>query len=211
VHPKLLPLSGLAFVALTLVTVVGIGSTPGTTDSAEEITSFYEGQETRQFIGSFAFAATVPFLVIFAVVLGRSFGRPDREGSIWSQVTSAGAVLAGGAILVTAAIHFALLDASNQEGARQAAPALVALDGSTWVAYNAGLGVMMIGAAGVVLSSAAGRRWVGWIALALGVALFIPFVDFAALLGTLVWIGIASITLARGATRAALAPAPGAA
>jgi hypothetical protein len=136
---RLFPLGGIAFVALVVVTLVVGGSTPEPGDTAAEVVSFYDQNEVRQFITSFVFAATVPFLILFAVGLRSAVGG-DR-GLLWSQVAVAGAILAGGVILVTAAIHFALLDAANQdEVAQEALAAFNVLEGSTWVAYNAGFG-----------------------------------------------------------------------
>jgi hypothetical protein len=40
-------------------------------------------------------------------------------------------------------------------------------------------------------------RPLAWIALVLGVAAFIPFADFFALLATLLWIVVAAVVLAR--------------
>jgi hypothetical protein len=208
---KLFQLSGIVFVAIVVLGIVVVsGSTPGTDEPAADVASFYGDNEVRQFISSFVLAATVPFLVIFAVGLTSALSSSDGRRSTWGQVVIAGAILAGGAILVTALIHFALADvASDDELAADAVLALNALDGSTWVAFNAGFGVMMVGAAGVLLQGAA-HRWLGWVALVLGVALFIPFADFFALLAMLVWIPVTSIVLARGKSAAAPVPAPAA-
>jgi hypothetical protein len=89
--------------------------------------------------------------------------------------------------------------------------ALNALDGNTWMAFNPAFGVMMIGAAGLFLSAAGWHRWLGWSAVVLGIAAFIPFVDFFALLLTLVWVVVTSVVLARARTEAAYVVAPGAA
>jgi hypothetical protein len=191
-------LGGLGFVALTVLTIVVVGgSTPGTDESATKVASFYADNEVRQFISPFLLAATVPLLVFFAVGLATSL--PERDGgrSAWDHVVIAGAILAGGAILATALIHFALADlASNEEVSRDAVLALNMLDGSTWVAFNAGFGVMMLGAAGALLAAGVMRR-LGWVALVLGIAAFIPVADFFALLGTLVWIAVTSVMLSR--------------
>ena len=202
---RLFPLSGIAFVTLVVVSLLVGGSTPGTDTSANDIISFYEANEVRQFVVCFTLAATVPFLVVFAVALTEAAGR-----SPWDHVTIAGAILAGGSILVTALIHFALADVAANDASADAVSALIALDGSTWVAFNAGFGVMMLGAAGVFLSTGA-LRWLGWSALVLGVAAFIPVADFFALLGTLVWILVVSIVLARTRIEPAYVAAPGAA
>ena len=198
---KLFPLSGVAFVVLVLLTIIGIsGGTPGADDSAAEIAAFYEQNEVRQFITSFTFAATVPFLIVFVVGLLRAAALPGGENTAWGHVAIAGAILVGAVILMTAAIHFALLEAATQDVvAREAVVALNLVDGSTWLAFNAGFGVMMLGAAGLLIPLARGRRWLGWIALVLGVALFIPVADFIALLGTLLWIVVTSVMLTRRA------------
>jgi hypothetical protein len=209
-HQRLLPLSGIAFVALALVATLAVGGgTPGTSDSVAEIASFYDENEVRQFITPFAFAATVPFLILFAAGLVRAISARADTSALWGQVVVAGAILVGAVILMTSAIHFALLDAATQdELAGQAVVALNFIDGSTWVAFNAGFGVMMLGAAGLLLSAGV-MRSLGWIALVLGVALFVPFVDFFALMLTLVWIVVVSVLLLRSPKAAhAASPAP---
>jgi hypothetical protein len=68
---------------------------------------------------------------------------------------------------------------------------------TTWVAFNAAFGVIMLGAAGSLLADGRGYRWLGWVALLLGIALFIPYADFIALLLTLIWIIVTSVLLFR--------------
>jgi hypothetical protein len=201
---RLLQLSGIVFVALVVVSVLVVGSTPGTDEPAADVAAFYDENQVRQFIVSFLFPATVPFLVLFAVGLAE---RQD-EGGTWGRVAVAGAILAGGAILATAAIHFALLSAAEEDDASLTVSALNALDGSTWVAFNAGFGVMMLGAAGVFLTGTV-HRWLGWIAVVLGIALFIPVAGFIALLTTLGWIVVTSAVLARRKPAPAHVAAPG--
>lgn len=204
---RLLPLSGIAFVGLVVLSIAIRGQTPGPSDSAAKIVAFYDENEVRQFITAFVFAATVPFLILFVVGLRAVTARADDR--VWGHVAVAGAILAGGSIVITAAIHFALLDASTQDAVvKEAVVAVSSLEGSTWVAFNAGFGVMMLGAAGLLLS-AGGMRWLGWIALALGIALFIPVADFVALLATLVWIVVVSVLQVRAPRAAhAVSPAP---
>jgi hypothetical protein len=72
------------------------------------------------------------------------------------------------------------------------------LDAGSWVAWNGAFGVMMLGAAGCVITRARAHVWLGWAALVIGIALFIPFADFFALILMLVWIIVVSIILARG-------------
>lgn len=189
---KLLPLSGIVFVVSTLVTVIAIGgSTPDTDESAQKIFSYYDAHNGRQILAAFLIAAAVPFLVFFGVSLaagGRSF---------WELVVIVGTALAATGFLLTALLHFALSDAPGNHVSPDAVKALGVLDGDFWMAANAALGVMMLGAAGTMLQR--GVRWLGWTALVLGVALFVPFADFFALLLTALWISVTSVVLSRAA------------
>jgi hypothetical protein len=71
------------------------------------------------------------------------------------------------------------------------------LDGNFWVAANPALGVMMLGAAGWLLGRVGRYNALGWVALILGIGLFIPFVDFIALLLSLLWIMVTSVLVYR--------------
>ena len=192
---RLFPLSGIAFVVLVVVTIVGVGgSTPGTDASASELAAFYGDDAVRQGLGSFLLAAAVPFVVVFGIGLATRAG----ELSIWSYVLIAGTILVAGAVLLTAVVHFALANGADEDISPVALQALNSLDGNTWMAFNPAFGVMMLGAAGVLISARV-LTWLGWIALVVGVAAFIPIADFFALLATLLWIVVTGVTLTRRA------------
>ena len=149
---KWLPLSGVAFVVLMLVVIVGFsGETPGTDDSGAKIASFYDDEGVRQGIAAFLLAATVPFLLLFAAALAGLAGAVDRAWrEIWRRMLLGGSFILGAIIMVMALIHFALVDgADNVDPA--AVQALNLLDGNFWVAANPALGVMMLGAGGWLL------------------------------------------------------------
>jgi len=209
---KLFNLSGLAFVALVLVAVIAIGgSTPGTDASAAKLAAFYSDNTVRQGISAFVLALAALFIVLFGVGLATSLARRDRGGfTSWAYVLLVGTGLVAAGVLLTAFVHFALANGGDENISPVALQALNSLDGNTWMVFNPALGVMMLGAAGVVLAGQS-PRWLGWAALVLGVALFIPFVDFFALVATLLWIVVAGIALARSEAAPAIVAAPGAA
>ena len=201
---RLVPLSGIAFVVLVVVLVVGVGgSTPGTDASASELAAYYSDHAVREGIGSFMLAASAPLLLFFGIGLATAIGtRPAGGLTAWGYVLLAGTILVAGAVLLTAAVHFALANGGDEEISPTALEALNSLDGNTWMAFNPAFGVMMLGAAGVLISARV-LTWLGWIALVIGIAAFIPIADFFALLATLLWILVAGIALARRA------PSPG--
>jgi hypothetical protein len=203
---NLLPWSGVVFVVLVAATVVGVGgSTPDPDASAAKVMSFYGAHQGRQIAAAFVLALAAPFLVAFGATLAASLWPKDR-GPVWELVLLAGSGLAGATVLVTAMVHFALADGADYLSAT-GLQVLNAIDGNTWVAFNAGLGVMMLGAAGSLLSRTAGR-WLAWTALALGVLLFVPFADFFAMLATGLWILVASVLLVRRDRGVAYSTAP---
>jgi hypothetical protein len=206
---KLLPLSGVVSVLVVVLAFVLGGGTPSPDASAAEVMSFYDAHEAREVASALVLAASVPFLVMFAVALATTLW-PGEPGArpVWELVLVAGSALAGGAILLAAAVHFMVAD-----GADHLSPAglqvLNLVDGDAWVAWNAGIGVMMLGAAGSLLSTRTASRRLGWTALVLGVLLFVPFADFFALLASALWILATSLVLFRQGRGVAYAPTPG--
>ena len=196
---RVLPLSGIVFVVLLVVAIVGIGGdTPDTDASGAEVASFYAEQTVRQVLGAFLLTATVPFLLLFAGSVARLAWPTEMPSRvIWRRVLLGGSFVLGSVLMVPAWTHFALADAGDQELSPAAMEALNAVDGNGWLPANAALGVMMLGAAGWLLGRDRIYGWLGWAALVLGIALFVPYADFFALILSLLWIIVASVVLYR--------------
>jgi len=197
---RLLPLSGAAFVIVAVVAIVAIGGdTPDGEASAAKVSSFYQAHQNRQNFGAFVLAAAAPLLVFFGIALASAvWPAQGVRRPIWPAVLAAGSVLAAGAFILAAFVHFALADSADTVAA-SAAQALNVLDADIWIAFNTCLGVMMLGAAGSLIPATDRYRLLGWIALPVGVALLIPFADFFGLLLTAIWIIVTSVMLFRRA------------
>jgi hypothetical protein len=196
---RLLPLSGLGFVVLAVIALVGLsGDTPGADDSAATIGRFYDSHYAQELAASLVIAAAAPLLVLFGISLALALWPGDgSRRPFWQIVLGAGSALAGGTWLVAAFVHFALTDASNQSGmAGGALQALNVLDADSWVVFNSGLGVLMLGAGAAMLARKT-HPVLGWIGLVAGVVLFVPFADFPALIVSGLWIIVTSIQLFR--------------
>ncbi len=204
---RLLALSGVVAVALIVIAWVGLGGdTPTSEDSGATINAFYDSHMAREFIAAFVLAAAAPFLVIFAVSLALAlWPAGGSERALWQYVLIAGGAIAGLAFAFTGLLLFALTDAADQDVFSDAGlQALNVLSSDSWVASNAALGVMMLGAAGSLFARRASKV-LAWIALVCGIASFIPFADFAALIISGLWIIWVSVQLYRRG--AAFAPA----
>jgi preprotein translocase subunit SecG len=205
---KLLPLSGVVFVALVIVAILLGGSTPGSTASGAKVASYFDSHGARMFIEAFLLTAAALFAVLFAATLGRLLSEAnDGVRSIWSRVALGGGVLVAAALGLLGVLTFALADNPTKVSG-SALQALNLVTNDMWVVVNGALGVLMIGAAGSWLASRREQRWLGWAALVLGIALFIPFADFVALLVSGLWIIVASIVLFRGEDGERYAVAP---
>lgn len=200
---RLLPLSGIVFVALVVIAVVVLGGdTPESKASAAEVADFYSDEVVRQGIGAFVLAAAALFVVLFASALAARTGLDEgnHHRPIWERVVTAGGAVTAAATVLAALIHFALADGADQDNVTPVAlQALNVLDSKVWLPFNSGLGILVLGAAGLFLTETVLPRWLGWSALVLGVALFIPWVevDFIALIVTLIWILVVSVLLYR--------------
>jgi hypothetical protein len=200
---KWLSLAGVAFVVLVVASILLTGSTPDENAPAREIATYYDDDEVRQGISAFMLAAGGAMAALFAVRLALAFWPADGRRPVWQIFQIAGGTAAGLGFALAGMIHFALAGAGDTEGAAQA---LNQLDNASWLAFNSGMGLLMLGAAATWLSQSARPRWLGWIALVLGIALFLPFADFIALLVSGAWIIAVSIILVRSAEANSAAP-----
>jgi hypothetical protein len=205
---RLLPLSGVAFVVAAVVAIAGLGGdTPDGNSTAAKVASFYQAHQNRENFAALVLAAAVPLLVFFGISLALAlWPREANRRPFWEAVLVAGTVLAAGAFSLSAFVHFALADSADTISA-STLQGLNAIDADTWIAWNSCLGVMMLGAAGSLIPRARSYRVLGWIALPVGIALFIPFADFFALLLTGIWMIVVSVKLFRGEPGPAGVPA----
>ena len=202
---RVLPLGGVAFVVLVVFAFAGLSSdTPGIEDSASTINAFYDAHHWKEIVAALLVAASTPFLVVFGTSLASALWPTDRaHRPFWQVVVAGGSALAGASWILAAVIHFTLADAADQKGmSGSALQTLNALDADTWIAFNGGMGVLMLGAAGALLARKV-HPVLGWIALLDGILLFIPYADFFGLIVSGLWIIVTSVLLfRRGATLA---------
>lgn len=192
---RLFPLSGIVLVALLVASLFVGGATPDSGATAAEVASFYEDDLARQYLGAFLLAAAAPFAVLFGIGLADALS--DGMRSRWGDVVRAGSILVAGAVLLGASVHLAVVDGGDQAISDTALQALNTLDGNTWMPMTSGVGVLLLGAAGAMLSARA-HPVLGWSALVLGIALFLPFVNLVAVIPSALWVVTASLVTARG-------------
>lgn len=200
-----LPLSGFAFVVIVVVTFAAVaGDTPESDASAAKVASFYAAHQDSAWASAFLLAAAAPLLVFFGVNLALALW-PEGSGRppIWPTVLMLGSALGAMSFLVAAHGVLAVADGVDHL-TPETLQGINLLDSDSWIVFNSALGVMLLGAAGSLIPR--GARALGWSALVLGIALFIPFADFVALLLTGIWIIVTSILQFRGSASLVAAP-----
>ncbi len=206
----LVPLTGVAFVAVLIIGIAVGGEPPDVKDnSPQEIVNFYVDNQDSVQVGAFLSTLAAVFLIFFANHLRRVLDAA-RDTALSATVLIGAAVMAVGAG-IDSTISFALSEAAEDIDPT-AVQALQALWDNDFLPLALGAIVFLISAGIAILQTGALPRWLGWVALALGVVGATP-IGFFAFLGGGIWILVVSVLLAlreRAAGTSAPPPVPSA-
>lgn len=189
------PLAGIAFVALVAAAFIVGGESPDETATAQEIVSFYDDNEAVTVAACLLLAISVPFSVMFGAAVRHALARAGDTAARWGDVALVGSGLAAVGLLVGATTAFALADGADNHLPAAAMQAINSVSSFTWLMFVPGFGTLGIAVGAGILASGLISRWVGWMALVIGIACFIPLVSFFAFLLAIVWIPIVSVKL----------------
>ncbi len=207
--PRFAPLTGIAFVVLLIIGFGAVGGdTPGSDDSASKISAFYHDHQTKEVAAGVIVALAVIFLAMFAVALRDYLKGAGGGGDFWPTVAMVGGIVSVGGFCLAIAVHAALIDGGHNKLPGDAMIALNAIDNWDFFAFAFPLTIMLFGVAGSVLKAGAPLpKWLGWLALVIGILFFAGPIGFIAFLLTGIWIIIASIVMYRRSAPAAAATA----
>jgi hypothetical protein len=186
---------GAAGAAVAIVT-----NAPGSDASGKDVIAFYVAQGRTQQVGVILLALAFVFFVFFAGSL-RAHLRQTPEVEALSALVLAGAVLetagqtAGAGYIWTLAQDSGRLDPS-------AALGLNALSNDSVITNTAGMIVFGIAAGVAILRSGRLPRWLGWVAIAMGIVVMTPLEGFA-FLALVIWMVIVSILIWRRSSESA--------
>jgi hypothetical protein len=145
-------------------------SIPGEKASAQEVVDYFNGHRGRTLADVFLAPLLVALLLVF-VAYFRARAR-NHEGSTTARLAQVlmvmGAVVWASGALLGSVISLALTTASDN-GQIEIARTLNVLGNSTWIPFIAGIAVTLLGAGLTVLSTGVLPRWMGWVALVVGV------------------------------------------
>lgn len=171
---RIAALSAIAFAVITVVAFVGFGhpaSSPKISSSPAKISAFYLDHHSDEQIAAALLAVAAALLAVF-VTSCAAIMRPKRP--MWSTLFLGGGLIGSASFLLAGAVHLALAQGASNHINPGALQALNALDINTSLAFTAGVGIMLLGGAGTLISSERGLRAAGWAALPLGIIHLTP-------------------------------------
>jgi hypothetical protein len=201
------PLTGVLFVGLTLATIfIGASNTPDSNWSGTRVIAFYEAHRHNQRVSDVIAAVAFLFLVFFAASL-RSYLRRAERAEAASTLSLVGAALFAVGFVIASGFDYALADVPSHL-APAAAQALNVASNDVWLLVPIGGCAFSIANGVAILRGAPLPKWLGWVAIVIGIAAVTPALFFA-LFALLVWTLIVSVLiyLRSGTSSPAAAPA----
>ncbi len=188
---RLAPLTGVLFAVLTAVAFFSGGETPEASAGPLKVIAYYTSHRSEVETTSILIVVAFLFAVFWAGAL-RSFLRrtPGAEG-LSALVLAGGVLLAVGAATLSG-VEYGLAREIYRLGP-QAAQALNILSNELFLPLLIGGCVFAISSGLAILRGAPLPRWLGWVAIVIGIAVVIPPASFPALLVLLLWSLIVSI------------------
>ena len=194
------PLAGVGFVLVAILGFIVSGEPPEASKPAQEIADFYRDNDSSVTIGAALLGVAATLLVFFAGVLRRELRRAEGEGGTLSLIAFGGAAIFAVGAGIDGTILFALAEASDDLQPAQIQTVQAVWD-NDFLPMAIGLQVLFLATGLSILRHGALPKWLGWIAVILGVVAVTP-IGFVAFMVGGIWILIVSIVLAmRGRSR----------
>lgn len=199
-----LPLTGVVFVILLVLTFLIGGETPGADDPAEEVLAFYTDNKSSLMFATIL-GGMAPIFFLFFVGYVRSVLRA-AEGSpgTMSAISSAGGIVAATGMLIFAGLGFVLTE--SIDGFEPAtAQTLNALNSNFFFPLAGGLTTFLLATGLVAVRTRVLPAWLAWTAIVIAIVIFTPL-GFFGFLASILWVLITSIVLWMGQRPATATP-----
>ncbi len=203
---RLAPLTGILFAILVVAGIVTGGESPEANASPAKVIAYYAGHRSEVQTSAILFALAFLVLVLFGGSL-RSYLRRTAAAEGLSALVLAGAVLMAAGAILGSGVEYGL--AHNLSSLTPAgAQTLNLLSNELFLPIIAGAFVFAITSGLAILCGAKLPRWLGWLAIVLGIAAIIPPISFPSLFGFVIWSVIVSILMYRRSGPASPAAGP---
>jgi hypothetical protein len=201
------PLTGVAFVVVLIIGFLVGGEPPDVKNPPQEIVDHYvDNKDSVQFGVLFELIAA-GLLLFFAGYLRKVLRAAPGEGGMLPAVALAGATVMAVGAAFDAAISFSLAEAAD-DIEPTSVQALQALWDNDWPPIALGAAVLLLSSGLSIALYGSLPRWLGLVAVLLGVVGFTP-IGFVAFLGGGLWILVVSVMLTVRARALTQPPRPG--
>jgi hypothetical protein len=204
----LAPLTGVAFVAVLIIGFIVGGEPPDVKNPPQEIIDHYTDNKDSVQAGVLLQMIAAAFLLFFAGYLRKVLRAAPGEGGMLPAVALAGATVMAAGAAIDATISFVLAESADDiEPA--AVQALQAVWDNDWPPLALGAAVLLLASGLSIALYGALPRWLGWVAILLGVVGLTP-IGFVSFLAGGVWVLVVSVLLTLQARALAQPPPPSA-
>jgi hypothetical protein len=189
-----LALTGPLFTVIFAVAIFALEqSTPGEKASAAKVMDYYNSHQGRITLSALLAPAAAALLVMFASYL-RSLARLAGNAGVGPTVLMGGAILWASGLLLGSVFELTLVGSADHNQPQIAQTANV-LSNDGWIPFVAGIAITLIGAGMTVLGAGILPRWLGWVALVVGVVSVLGPGGFAGFFIAPLWLLVAGIML----------------
>jgi hypothetical protein len=197
------PLTGVGFIVLGIVSFIVGGEPKSADEPVREIVAFYVDNKDSVEVGAFIGVAATVLLVFFGAYLRRFLraGAAEGEGEMLSLVSFVGVVIVAVGFAIDTTILVALSEAADDINP-VAVQSLQALWDNDFVPLVLGVLLFLWGTGLSVIRSGVLPKWLGWVMIVLGVVGVTP-IGFASAIGAAILVLVLSILLSVRARRAA--------
>jgi hypothetical protein len=205
------PLTGVVFFVLIVVTFVLGNNTPDTDSSTSDTFAYWNAHDSRLIVGAIAGTFAVIFLVWFGASLRSALMRAEGGEGRLSTLAFAGVLIVGISGAIASSLQFVVADTVG-DVPPIATQTLSVASSDFFFPFLAGIAIMSFASGICTLRFGALPKWLGWIAIVIGIVTVTP-VGFIGFLASFIWVLVVSIVLfmreGQTATPASpVAPAP---
>ncbi len=191
-----LALTGVLFVVACVISIVLSGEPPDpTSDSPQEVVDYYLDDDSKIMASSALFTLAGALFIAFAAGIRRLLKEGGDGDDTIGTLALAGAIVFAVGAAVSSSLSFAAADLADEEAVGPVAINIInAISWDFFFPFAAGVLLFFLATGVGIIRTGALPKWLGWIAILLGVVALTP-VGFGAAIGGLLWVLVASIML----------------
>jgi hypothetical protein len=184
----------VAPVLVVLAFTVVSGKTPDDKAGAATVISFYRDHKNANMAGALMVTIAAVLLVLFAARLREVLRGDGLGGAVLPTAALGGVLVLAASLLGSAVVHFALVQAADH---RFAAPAqtLNVLDNNDFFGIVGGMAAIMFAAGIATVRRPSLPRWLGWVAIVIGVLSLLGPLGFVGILLGVIWLIVVAILM----------------